>query len=181
MFEAKDILPLLGIPGTKIKSFDTIDDGDESTIYIELEDIRGCCPRCGSTSIEIKDYYEVHINNSIIKHRHLTVAIRVRRYRCRKCGKTFKQEYQFTEKGASISNAVKLAIINDLKEKLTATQIAKDHHVSDMTVLRIFDTAILPQLSLKLSEIICIDEFCYKHSNCKEGNHHMYKRDLIDH
>ena len=24
MFEAKDILPLLGIPGTKIKSFDTI-------------------------------------------------------------------------------------------------------------------------------------------------------------
>ena len=171
MFEAKDILPLLGIPGAKIKSFDTIDDGDESIIYIELDDIRGCCPRCGSTSIEIKDYYDVHINNSIIKHRHLTVDIRVRRYRCRKCGKTFKQEYNFTEKGASISNAVKVAIIDDLKEKLTATQIAKDHHVSDMTVLRIFDTAILPQLPLKLSEIICIDEFCYKHSNCKEGKY----------
>lgn len=171
MFEAKDILPLLGIPGAKIKSFDTIDDRDESIIYIELDDIRGCCPRCGSTSIEIKDYYDVHINNSIIKHRHLTVDIRVRRYRCRKCGKTFKQEYNFTEKGASISNAVKVAIIDDLKEKLTATQIAKDHHVSDMTVLRIFDTAILPQLPLKLSEIICIDEFCYKHSNCKEGKY----------
>ena len=47
MFEAKDILPLLGIPGTKIKSLDTVYDGDESTIYVELEDIRGCCPECG--------------------------------------------------------------------------------------------------------------------------------------
>ena len=39
MFEAKDILTLLGIPGTKIKSLDTIEDGDEATIYIELEDL----------------------------------------------------------------------------------------------------------------------------------------------
>ena len=31
MFEAKDILPLLGIPGTKIKSFNSINDGDETT------------------------------------------------------------------------------------------------------------------------------------------------------
>ena len=31
MFEAKDILPLLGIPGTKIKSFNIINDGDETT------------------------------------------------------------------------------------------------------------------------------------------------------
>lgn len=107
MFEAKDILSLLGIPGAKIKSFDTIDDGDEATIFVELVDSRGCCPRCGSTSIEIKDYYTIRVNNSLIKHRHLTVEIRVRRYRCRKCEKTFKQEYELTERGASISNAVK--------------------------------------------------------------------------
>ena len=171
MFEAKDILSLLGIPGTKIKSFDTVDDGDEATIFIELVDSRGCCPRCGSTSIEIKDYYTIRVNNSLIKHRHLTVEIRVRRYRCRKCGKTFKQEYDLTEKGSSISNAVKGAIIDDLKERITAAQIARDHNVSKMTVMRIFDKCILPQLPLKLSEIICIDEFCYKHSNSKIGKY----------
>lgn len=171
MFEAKDILPLLGIPGTKIKSFDTIEDGDEATIYIELEDIRGYCPECGSTSIEIKDYYTVRINNSVIKHRHLTVEIRVRRYRCRKCGKTFKQQYDFTQKGDSISAAVKGQILDDLKERLTNAQIAKDHNVSKMTIMRIFDKYVLPQLPLKLSEIICIDEFCYKHSNSKEGKY----------
>ena len=99
------------------------------------------------------------------------VEIRVRRYRCRKCGKTFKQEYNLAEKGSSISNAVKGAIIDDLKERITAAQIARDHNVSKMTVMRIFDKAILPQLPLKLSEIICIDEFCYKHSNSKEGKY----------
>ena len=163
MFEAKDILSLLGIPGTKIKSLDTVNDGDEATIYIELSDTRGCCPECGSTEVGIKDYYNVRINNSIIKHRHLTVEIRVRRYRCKRCGKTFKQEYNLAEKGSSISNEVKLAIIDDLKERVTNAQIARDHNVSKMTVMRLFDKYVLPQYALPLSEIICIDEFCYKH------------------
>lgn len=171
MFEAKDILPLLGIPGTKIKSLDTVNDGDEATIYIELDDIRGCCPKCGSTSIGIKDYYTVHINNSIIKHRKINVEIRVRRYKCNKCGKTFKQKYDFTEKGDSISIAVKGQILEDLKEKLTNAQIARDHNVSPMTIMRMFDKYVLPQSPLKLSEIICIDEFCYKHSNNKFGKY----------
>ena len=39
MFEAKDILPLLGTPGTRIKSIDTINDGNEAIIYVELEDL----------------------------------------------------------------------------------------------------------------------------------------------
>lgn len=171
MFEAKDILPLLGIPGTKIKSLDVINDKDESIIFVELEDIRGYCPKCGSTAIEIKDYYTVHINNSIIKHKKMKVEIRVRRYRCRKCGKSFKQQYDFFQKGDSISVAVKGQILEDLKDKLTNAQIARDHNVSRMTVMRIFDTAVLPQLPLKLSEIICIDEFCYKHSSSKEGKY----------
>ena len=171
MIEAKEILPLLGLPSEKIKSVDVINESNESTIYIELMDIRGICPKCKSSAIEIKDYYTVCINNSIIKHHKLNVEIRVRRYRCKKCGKTFKQNYDFTQKGDSISLTVKTQIIDDLKERITASQIAKDHNVSKMTVMRIFDKGVLPQLPLKLSEIICIDEFCYKHSNSKEGKY----------
>ena len=171
MFEAKDILPLIGIPEKKIKCIDVVNDEKESIIHIELEDTKGICPKCGSNQIEIKDYYNVHINNSIIKHRHITVNIRVRRYRCRKCGRSFKQEYGFNENGSSISNAVKLAIIDDLKERLTNIQIARDHNVSAMTVMRILDNNILPQMPLKLSEIICVDEFCYKHSGTKMGKY----------
>ena len=171
MNEANDILTLLGIPGEKIKYFTSESDDKNSVIYIELADEKGCCPECGSTSIEIKDYYIVRINNSVIKHKNMIVQIRVRRYRCKKCGKSFKQKYDFYEKGSSISNSVKQAILNDLKEKLTFTQIAKDHNISINKVREIFDKCILPQLPLPLTEIICIDEFCFKHSKGETGKY----------
>lgn len=171
MNEAKDILTLLGIPSEKIKYFTSESDGENSVIYIELVDEKGCCPECGSTSIEIKDYYTVRINNSLIKHKNTIVQIRVRRYRCKKCGKSFKQTYDFYEKGTSISNSVKQAILDDLKEKLTFIQIARDHNVSSREIRNIFDKNILPQLALPLTEIICIDEFCFKHSKAKIGKY----------
>lgn len=171
MNEANDILTLLGIPGEKIKYFTSESDDKNSVIYIELADEKGCCPECGSTSIEIKDYYIVRINNSVIKHKNMVVQIRVRRYRCKKCGKSFKQRYDFYEKGSSISNSVKQAILDDLKEKLTFTQIAKDHNISINKVREIFDKCILPQLPLPLTEIICIDEFCFKHSKGETGKY----------
>ena len=163
MFEANDILTLLGIPGNKIKSY-TIDTvNDVSVVYIELHDIRRPCPKCGSTDISIKDYYRVKINNSIIKHRQLLVELRVRRYKCLKCGKTFKQEYDFYENRDRISIALKGQILEDLKERNTFIQIARDHNVSPKTIRNIFDTFVLPQPQLPLTEIICVDEFCYKH------------------
>ena len=171
MNEANDILPLLGIPSEKIKHFTSESNENSSVIYLELVDEKGYCPECGSTSIEIKDYYNVRINNSIIKHKNMVVQIRVRRYRCKKCGKSFKQNYDFYEKGTSISSSVKHAILDDLKERLTFKQIAKDHNVTINTVRNIFDKYILPQLQLPLTEIICIDEFCYKHSKSDLGKY----------
>lgn len=171
MNEANDILTLLGIPGEKIKYFTSESDDLNSVIYIELIDEKGRCPKCGSTSIEIKDYYTVRINNSVIKHKNMVVQIRIRRYRCKKCGKSFKQRYDFYEKGSSISNPVKQAILDDLKEKLTFTQIANDHNISINKVRDIFDKCILPQLPLPLTEIICIDEFCFKHNKSSLGKY----------
>lgn len=171
MIEAKDILPLIGIPGLKISHLDVDNDESNPILYLELHDIRGRCPKCGSDSIEIKDYYFVTLNNSIIKHRNLKISLRVRRYKCKRCGKTFKQEHGLSNHNCSITNAVKNAIIEDLKEPLTITQIAKDHNVSLMTVNRILSLPHLEQHRLPLSEIICIDEFCFKHSNSKEGKY----------
>ena len=129
MNNANDILTLLGIPGEKIKYFTSESDDKNSVIYIELVDEKGCCPECGSTSIEIKDYYIVRINNSVIKHKNMIVQIRVRRYRCKKCGKSFKQRYDFYEKGSSISNSVKQTILDDLKEKLTFTHHRNNNYI----------------------------------------------------
>ena len=89
------------------------------------------------------------------------------------------------ENHSSISNATKLAIIDDLKTKMTLLQIAKERDVSPTTVRKILDTAILYQSQLPFPEVICIDEFCYKHSATKEGKYpavisNPFTGDIID-
>ena len=170
MNDAKDILSLLKIPSDKIANFCCESCDQNTVIYIELIDEKGVCPYCGSREIEIKGYYKVRINNSIIKHEKIVIEINVRRYKCKRCKTTFKQAYEFVEKGSSISNPVKVAILDDLMEKLTFTQIAKDHSVSINEIRNIFDKCVLEQLPLPLTNILCIDEFCFKH-NKKAGKY----------
>jgi len=171
MIIANDILTLIGIPGEKIQSCSCDLKGDESVIYVELSDIRPYCPHCKSDQVVIKDYYNVTINNSIIKHQKINVFIRVRRYKCKKCGKTFKQDIGISDRKRSISYAVQQAVMDDLKEPLTFKAIADDHHISPITVRRIFEKGVLEQYRLPLSEIICIDEFCFKHKHSDEGKY----------
>ena len=117
MNDAKDILSLLKIPSDKISDFCCESCDGETKIYIELKDIKGVCPYCGSRKIEIKDYYKVKINNSIIKHERILVEINVRRYRCRICNHSFKQEYCCT------------------LESRVVTANGRDHDLRDVCIL----------------------------------------------
>lgn len=171
MNDAKDILSLLKIPSDKIQNFCFESCDGYTVIYIELKDERGLCPYCKSKNVKIKDYYKVRINNSIIKHESLIVEVNVRRYVCKNCGKSFKQQFDFVQDGDRISIPVKGAILDDLKQKLTFTQIAADHNVSINRVTDIFDKFVPHQFALPFSEIICIDEFCFKHSKTNQGKY----------
>lgn len=171
MNDAKDILSLLKIPSDKIQNFCFESCDGYTVIYVELKDERGLCPYCKSKNVKIKDYYKVRINNSIIKHESLIVEVNVRRYVCKNCGKSFKQQFDFVQDGDRISIPVKGAILDDLKQKLTFTQIAADHNVSINRVTDIFDKFVSNQFALPFSEIICIDEFCFKHSKTNQGKY----------
>ena len=68
---------------------------------------------------------------------------------------------------------------------MTLLQIAKERNVSPTTVRKILDTAILYQSQLPFPEVICIDEFCYKHSAAKEGKYpavisNPFTGDIVD-
>ena len=185
MNEVIDILTFLGIPGDKIKSYQVVDNDCIMTIFVDLKDIRPYCPLCGHTNIKIKGYYETAIRHSIVAHKDIQVRVKNRRYVCSQCGKTFKQGFLLAEKHSSISNATKLAIVDDLKTKSTILQIAKERYVSPTTVRRILDNSILYQQQLPFPEVICIDEFCYKHSDKKEGKYpavlsNPFTGDIID-
>lgn len=162
MNEAKDILPLIGLLSEDIGSFEATYDEDYVFMEVQLVDRRKPCPYCKSNNIIIKENYSKTLNNSIIKHKCISIRLNYKRLICKDCKKSFFYDYKFSEEKARISNATKLAILDDLKEPLTYSQIAKDHNVSVNTVIGVFKT-ILYQKRLNLSEIICIDEFCFKH------------------
>lgn len=185
MNEAIDILSFLGIPGDKIKHYEAVDNETVMVIRIELKDIRPYCPACGHSDIRIKGYYETTIRHSIISYKKVIVIVKNRRYVCSKCGKTFKQGFLLAEKGSTISIATKGLILDDLKTKKTILEIARERNVSATTVRKILDIAILYQQQLPFPEVICIDEFCYKHSAAKEGKYpavisNPFTGDIID-
>ena len=82
MNDTKDILSLLGLPSEQISNYDFVmDKNGDSTIIIDLLDIRDHCSRCFEQSNIIKGYYTVRIKNSVFKHRKTLVIIRMRRYK----------------------------------------------------------------------------------------------------
>ena len=185
MNEAIDILTSLGIPGEKIEHYYIDDEDDVICYYVELKDIRSYCPECGCVHMRIKGYYDSKIRHSIFTNKQVYVFIRNRRYVCLGCGKTFKQKFPLAEKGSTISNKTKLEIVEDLKTKKTIIQIAKERNVSSTTVRKLLDEAVRYQPQLSFPEVICIDEFCYKHSATKEGKYPAvisdpFSGDIID-
>lgn len=168
MDDSKGILALLGIPSEKIAFIDSMRISEsEDSMFISLIDEREKCPYCGSEQVIIKGYYKVNINNSVIRSRHLHVEIEMRRYVCKNCGKTFKQNFSFYLPGKRISRAMEIAITEDLKELVTFTYLARQYDISSNTVIKIFDQ-IPRQPKLALPEVLCVDEFHFSNKKNKK-------------
>lgn len=165
MNDTNEILTFLGLPREQIQSISVTSDENKALVLIELADLRTKCPHCSSTNIGIKGYFSATINNSITKHKQMTVIVRVRKYKCRDCGHTFKQDYRLYKKGCSISNETKYQIVEALKTNKTFKEIAEQFGVSTMTVIRTLDDAVKFQKRKPLPKVLCIDEFCFKHTS----------------
>lgn len=185
MIDSKDILTLLSIPSEDVLTSKIIKDTDETTfVEIDLKDKRPNCPFCFSNNVGIKDYYNVKVNNNIIKKHHLFVSIRMRRYKCKYCFKTFKQPYNLYENKSHISSRVKEIIKEMLLEPVSMQYIAKEMGIDRKTVINILDDIPNAQ-RLKLPEVLCIDEFHFSNANNKAGKFpsvlsNPFKTEIVD-
>lgn len=154
-----DILTLLGIPAEKVSSFDFVENQNgESHIELSLINEEQSCPRCFSKDVVVHGYFSTTINNSVIRAHKTYVRVEKKRYKCKRCGKTFCQSFPINMPHKQISRAVEICILDDLKEPVSYSYVARQYNVSLNTVVNLFDR--LPrQPKLKLSECICIDEF----------------------
>lgn len=165
MTDTKNILSFLGIPETIIKNISIEYENEMAFVFIDLKDIRTKCPKCGSKNVSIKDYYDVCIKNSVLKNKKMNVEIHVRRYKCNECGKSFKQKFDFYDENCEISNETKFQIAQELKSFKNLTQIAEEFNISPSKVRTILDNDIRYQKRGKMPEVLCIDEFCFRHSS----------------
>lgn len=171
MIDSKDILSLLSIPSEDISSVYFIPDSEDiSFIEIELKDNRPTCPFCHSSKINIKDYYTTKIKNSVIRNNKLIVKVRMRRYVCKTCKKTFKQPFSFYKDKHSISKKVEDIIKNMLMNRVTMEYIAKELNVSKKTIINILDDMPNP-IRLPFKNVICLDEFHFSNANHKAGKY----------
>jgi len=123
-----------------------------------------CCEKCG-----------VLFDNNFEKHGYITSNIKIpdvagfktilrlkkQRYLCKHCGKAFTLRDNVTEYGCFISKNTKWKIANELRNKISEKDIAKNNNVSPNTVERIMDSYYDTQKLYKnyLPEVLSFDEF----------------------
>ena len=83
------------------------------------------------------------------------------RYLCKHCGKAFTLRDKVTDHGCFISKNTKQKITNELRNKISEKDIAKNNNVSPNTVERIMDSYYDTQKLYKnyLPEVLSFDEF----------------------
>ena len=83
------------------------------------------------------------------------------RYRCKDCDHTFSATTNIVDENCYISKALKFAILNDLKQKCSMTDIANRYFVSPKTVERILKsyTYEVNPYTYQLPECLLVDEF----------------------
>ena len=185
MIDSKDILTLLSIPCEEVSNVEIISDTSEITyVAIELKDNRPFCPFCFQNNIVIKDYYKVKIKNSIIRKHKLFVNISIRRYKCKCCNKTFKQNYSLYKSNKTISINTENMVKEMLMDRVSMEYIAKELYLSKQTVINILDEMPEPN-RLPLPSVICLDEFHFSNANTKAGQYpcvisNPFNTELID-
>ncbi len=123
-----------------------------------------CCEKCG---VLFDDNFEKHgfITSNIkipdVVRFKTILRLKKQRYLCKHCGKAFTLRDNVTEYGCFISKNTKWKIANELRNKISEKDIAKNNNVSPNTVERIMDSYYDTQKLYKnyLPQVLSFDEF----------------------
>ena len=145
--------------GFELNNFEPIKTDKGFLYYIEQSKKHIDCPYCNCKNVFIKGYYYRTINcsgNEIINE---SIKIKKVRFQCRSCNKTFSPTIKGIDPYNSISNFNKNVIRLNFYSNINFTTLAKMYHCSISQIISIFDESFSFVPRLKLSRILCIDEF----------------------
>lgn len=183
-----DTIKLLNLEAFNLneRNIDSIDITKDTGIikcYISLKKNTKCCPECGGTSLNIKDYRVKKIIHSFSNGNPCVIFYRARRFKCKYCKATFYEHNPFSNKYDKCSTYTRIMVLEKLKSHTkTFTDVAKDFFISAAEVIKIFDNHVQCN-RLPLSKIICFDEV---YTSKKYDNKYAFvmvdpiKRKIID-
>ena len=146
---------LLGLQGVIITN---IEENKKSiNIYAELEPKEHHCICCGTATNTIHDYRTQIIKDIPAFGKLVTIILKKRRYRCKKCGKRFFENNSFLPRYHRMTNRLSAYVIDKLRCECSFTSVAREVNLSVSTVIRIFD--MVSYSALKLPTALSIDEF----------------------
>ena len=154
---------LLDLKDVFIKSVKNINNSVE--IHAELPISEQICPCCGSKTSKIHDHYIQPIKDAPVYFKPTTVFLKKTRYECKNCSKIFYPDNTFVGKYKRKSKRLIGYIIDQLRNNVSATYIAKNINIDNG-----FISKLLPYLAVTnthLPRVLCIDEF--------KGNSGNYK------
>ena len=157
MIDTQSIFRSQGIDPNIISRIDAIDDGENVVVWGQIQGTHQDCPFCKSKNTIIKEYKVRKIKGLKIGYKKVEIDIRVPRYRCKDCKKTFT--YDISHFAANkITKSELSEIISNFGQMITFSDIARIHSMSISEIVHIFDK-YCPQLNEPIGEAICIDEF----------------------
>ena len=146
---------LLGLEDVIIKN--VWDEGQEKHIEIELPRRNHACPSCGTETDRIHDYRMQMIRDISSFGKNVYLHLRKRRYICSDCGKRFYEKNNFLPRYHRMTSRKNARIIEDFRDTVSASYIAKKHNISTTTALRYFN--LVNYTCKELPEVLSIDEF----------------------
>lgn len=146
---------LLGLEDVIVKK--VWDKEEEKHIEIELPRRDHACPCCGTETNRIHDYRMQKIRDISSFGKNVYLHLRKRRYVCDGCGKRFYEKNSFLPRYHRMTVRKNARIIEDFRDTVSASYIARKHNISTTTALRYFN---LVNYSCKeLPEVLSFDEF----------------------
>lgn len=146
---------LLGLEDVTVKKI--WEDESSRHIEIELPRRKHKCPCCGMETDRIHDYRKQRIKDISAFGKYVYLHLRKRRYACSNCGKRFYEDNSFLPRYHRMTNRKNARILEDFRDTVSASYIAKKHNISTTTALRYFN--LVNYSCKKLPEVLSIDEF----------------------
>ncbi len=146
---------LLGLEDVIVKK--VWEEGAEKHIEIELSRRQHVCPSCGAETGKIHDYRMQSVKDISSFGMNVCLHLRKRRYVCSSCGKRFYENNSFLPRYHRMTSRKNARIIEDFRDTVSASYIARKHNISVSTALRYFN--LVSYSCKKLPEVLSIDEF----------------------